>query len=110
MNNLKYTHLDTRNKINFLVESDLNLLFVIYPDNDVQWFIVDAFEAPTAGSVSSVPYMQFRGIDVTPFIRDNIFNIANNSHFMDQLTAFLSKEKQILMKFSENHHWGFFTR
>lgn len=109
MGDLRYSNNSTKEKINFLVENDLDLLFISDSD-DEQWFMVENFEPPTSGSVSSVPFLQFKGIDISNFIEENTFNILSVNHFLDRLTAFLQKEKQILMKISENHKWRFFTK
>ena len=77
--------------------------------DESRFFIVESFEPPVTGSVSSSPFFTFRGFDLTDFLVNNIYSEGNINMFNDRFERLKLESEKNDFKFSDNHKWRHFS-
>lgn len=92
----------------FLVSQGWSIL-EIEIDGQSHFFQTNDFEPPSIGSVMSAPYLTFKGLDVSEFIKNSGFNQANTEVYKERFSQLINTSYQINHKFSDKHTWRFFN-
>lgn len=106
-----YKSKELQDKINILMDKNYNVLQVTEPDGgDSLFFIVQSFEPPQTNSVSSSPFLSFKGIEFSEFLGNNVYNQALDDNFILAFDTFLKKNREYFYKFSDKYSWVSYTK
>ena len=95
--------------INFIVSIGFPVLEVEVAGESL-FFQTNDFEPPNGGSVMSVNYLTFKGLDITEFIENSGFNQMNTTIYKANFEKKVDSGKFINFKFSDLHVWRFYTQ
>ena len=108
---MNYNNKGIKAKINAITKKDFNILEVIEPyGGDSCFFIVKNFEPPQSNSISSSPFLTFIGLEISDFLKDNIYNQSLDENFNNSLFSFQEKNEEFLYKFSGDYLWIFYSK
>ena len=103
--NSSYQINDHKVKIDFLVDNRIDILQITNSNGEEYIFTVEAFEPPQTNSIGSTPFLQFRGIEISEFLRNNVSSQAADSNFIYNFQNFLEKKNKRNYKFSQSYNW-----
>lgn len=108
---MNYNVVAIKAKINAILKKDFHVLEVIEPNSgDSCFFIVKNFEPPQSNTITSSPFLIFNGLEISEFIKDNIYNQSLDEIFNNALISFVERNEEFLYKFSEKFYWIFYSK
>jgi len=97
-----------RDDIGFITGMGFPIL-EIEVDGKSTYFFTNNFEAPNLSNIQSSPYLTFKGIDITHFIENSIYNMGSEALYGERFAKQIEKGRKIGYKFSDKHIWRFFS-